>query len=177
MANGRGITFIDTPGHEAFTRMRARGALVTDIVILVVAADDGVMPQTLEAIDHARAAKVRSLWRSTRSTKPNANPERIKQQLAQQSLLIEEYGGDTVCVEFSARKKINIDTLLEMILLVADILELNASPARLATGTILEARLDKARGPIGTVLVQNGSLKVSDVFVAGAGHGTSASHV
>lgn len=168
VANGRGITFIDTPGHEAFTRMRARGALVTDIVILVVAADDGVMPQTLEAIDHARAAKVPIIVAINKIDKPNANPERIKQQLAQQSLLIEEYGGDTVCVEISARKKINIDTLLEMILLVADILELKASPARLATGTILEARLDKARGPIGTVLVQNGSLKVSDVFVAGA---------
>lgn len=168
VANGRGITFIDTPGHEAFTRMRARGALVTDIVILVVAADDGVMPQTLEAIDHARAAKVPIIVAINKIDKPNANPERIKQQLAQQSLLIEEYGGDTVCVEISARKKVNIDTMLEMILLVADILELKASPSRLAMGTILEARLDKARGPIGTVLVQNGSLKVSDVFVAGA---------
>lgn len=168
VANGRAITFIDTPGHEAFTRMRARGALVTDIVILVVAADDGVMPQTLEAIDHARAAKVPIIVAINKIDKPNANPDRIKQQLAQQNILIEEYGGDTVCVEISARKKVKIDTLLEMILLVADLLELKASPARLAMGTILEARLDKARGPIATVLVQNGTIRVSDVFVAGA---------
>ncbi|HET6267785.1 MAG TPA: translation initiation factor IF-2, partial [Acidobacteriota bacterium] len=166
--NGRAITFIDTPGHEAFTRMRARGALVTDIVILVVAADDGVMPQTLEAIDHARAAKVPIIVAINKIDKPNANPEKIKQQLAQQEILIEEYGGETVAVEISARKGTNIDVLLEMILLVADILELKSSPARLAMGTILEARLDKARGPIATVLVQNGTLRATDVFVAGA---------
>lgn len=164
----RAITFIDTPGHEAFTRMRARGAHVTDIVVLVVAADDGVMPQTLEAIDHAKAAKVPIVVAINKIDKPDANPERIKQQLAQHDILIEEYGGDTVCVAISARKKTNIGTLLEMILLVADILELKASPARQATGTILEARLDKSRGPIATVLVQNGTLHVSDVFVAGA---------
>jgi len=167
-AGQRAITFIDTPGHEAFTRMRARGALVTDIVVLVVAADDGVMPQTREAIDHARAAKVPIVVAINKIDKPDANPDRIKQQLAQNDLLIEEYGGDTVCVEISARKKINIDTLLEMILLVSDILDLKATPNRLATGTTLEARLDKSRGPIATILVQNGTLHVSDVFVAGA---------
>ncbi|MCI0443785.1 translation initiation factor IF-2 [bacterium] len=166
--NQRGITFIDTPGHEAFTRMRARGALVTDIVVLVVAADDGVMPQTLEAIDHAKAAKVPIVVAINKMDKPDANPDRIKQQLSQHGILIEEYGGETVCVEISARKKTNIDTLLEMILLVADILELKASPGRLSTGTILEAKLDKSRGPVGTVLVQNGTLHVGDVFVAGA---------
>lgn len=166
--SGRAITFIDTPGHEAFTRMRARGALVTDIVILVVAADDGVMPQTLEAIDHAKAAKVPIIVAINKIDKPDANPDRIKQQLAQHAILIEEYGGDTVCVEISARKRTNINALLDMILLVADILELKANPGRMTTGTILEARLDKSRGPIGTVLVQNGTLHVGDVFVAGA---------
>jgi translation initiation factor IF-2 len=166
--NQRGITFIDTPGHEAFTRMRARGALVTDIVVLVVAADDGVMPQTLEAIDHAKAAKVPIIVAINKMDKPDANPDRIKQQLSQHGILIEEYGGETVCVEISARKKMNIDTLLEMILLVADILDLKASPGRLTTGTILEAKLDKSRGPVGTVLVQNGTLHIGDVFVAGA---------
>ena len=125
--NRRAITFIDTPGHEAFTRMRARGALVTDIVVLVVAADDGVMPQTLEAIDHAKAAKVPIVVAINKMDKPEANPDRIKQQLSQHEILIEEYGGDTVCVEISARKKTNIDTLLDMILLVADILELKAT--------------------------------------------------
>ena len=166
--NRRAITFIDTPGHEAFTRMRARGALVTDIVVLVVAADDGVMPQTMEAIDHAKAAKVPIVVAINKMDKPEANPDRIKQQLSQHDILIEEYGGDTVCVEISARKKTNINTLLDMILLVADILELKATPERLATGTILEARLDKSRGPLATVLVQNGTLHVSDVFVAGS---------
>jgi translation initiation factor IF-2 len=166
--NQRGITFIDTPGHEAFTRMRARGALVTDIVVLVVAADDGVMPQTLEAIDHAKAAKVPIIVAINKMDKPDANPDRIKQQLSQHGILIEEYGGETVCVEISARKKTNIDTLLEMILLVADILDLKASPGRLTTGTILEAKLDKSRGPVGTVLIQNGTLHIGDVFVAGA---------
>jgi translation initiation factor IF-2 len=164
----RAITFIDTPGHEAFTHMRARGAHVTDIVILVVAADDGVMPQTLEAMDHARAAKVPIVVAINKIDKPDANPERIKRQLSQHDLLIEEYGGDTVAVEISARRRTNIDTLLEMVLLVADLLELRSSPNRQATGTILEARLDKSRGPLATVLVQNGTLHVSDVFVAGA---------
>jgi translation initiation factor IF-2 len=164
----RAITFIDTPGHEAFTRMRARGAHVTDIVVLVVAADDGVMPQTLEAIDHAKAAKVPIIVAINKIDKPDAQPQRIKQQLSNYDLLIEEYGGDTVCVEISARKKTNIPVLLEMILLVADILDLKASPSRSATGTVLEARLDKSRGPIATVLDQNGTLHVGDVFVAGA---------
>ena len=164
----RAITFIDTPGHEAFTRMRARGAHVTDIVVLVVAADDGVMPQTLEAMDHAKAAKVPIIVAINKIDKPDAQPQRIKQQLSNYDLLIEEYGGDTVCVEISARKKINIPALLEMILLVADILDLKASPGRSATGTVLEARLDKSRGPIATVLVQNGTVHVGDVFVAGA---------
>lgn len=164
----RGITFIDTPGHEAFTHMRARGALVTDIVVLVVAADDGVMPQTLEAIDHAKAAKVPIIVAINKIDKPEANPDRIKQQLSQHAVLVEEYGGDTVAVEISARKRVNINVLLDMILLVADLLELKATLKRLATGTILEAKLDKARGPIGTVLVQNGSLHIGDVFVGGA---------
>jgi translation initiation factor IF-2 len=164
----RAITFIDTPGHEAFTRMRARGAQVTDIVVLVVAADDGVMPQTLEAIDHAKAAKVPIIVAINKIDKPEAQVDRIKRQLANHDLLIEEYGGDTVCVEISARKRTNIDTLLEMILLVADILDLKASPNRLAAGTVLEARLDKSRGPAATVLVQNGTLHSGDVYVAGA---------
>ena len=164
----RGITFIDTPGHEAFTRMRARGAQVTDIVVLVVAADDGVMPQTLEAIDHAKAAKVPIIVAINKIDKPESNPDRIKRQLATHDILIEEYGGETVCVEISARKRTNIPTLLEMILLVADILDLKSSPNRLATGTVLEARLDKSRGPAASVLVQNGTLKAGDVYVVGA---------
>ena len=164
----RAITFIDTPGHEAFTRMRARGAQVTDIVVLVVAADDGVMPQTLEAIDHAKAAKVPIIVAINKIDKPDAQPDRIKRQLATHDLLIEEYGGDIVCVEISARKRTNIDTLLELILLVSDILDLKASPNRLCAGTVLEARLDKSRGPAASVLVQNGTLRSGDVFVAGA---------
>ncbi len=164
----RAITFIDTPGHEAFTRMRARGAQVTDIVVLVVAADDGVMPQTLEAIDHAKAAKVPIIVAINKIDKPDAQIDRIKRQLATHDLLIEEYGGDTVAVEISARKRTNIDTLLEMILLVADLLDLKASPNRLASGTVLEARLDKSRGPAATVLVQNGTLHAGDVYVVGA---------
>ena len=164
----RAITFIDTPGHEAFTRMRARGAQVTDIVVLVVAADDGVMPQTLEAIDHAKAAKVPIIVAINKIDRPDSQPDRIKRQLANYDLLIEEYGGDTVCVEISARKRTNIETLLEMILLVADILDLKSSPNRLAAGTVLEARLDKSRGPAATVLVQNGTLHSGDVYVVGA---------
>ena len=164
----RAITFIDTPGHEAFTRMRARGAQVTDIVVLVVAADDGVMPQTLEAIDHAKAAKVPIIVAINKIDKPDAQPDRIKRQLSTHDLLIEEYGGDTVCVEISARKRTNMDALLEMILLVADLLDLKSAPNRLATGTVLEARLDKSRGPAATVLVQNGTLHPGDVYVAGA---------
>ncbi len=166
--NGRKIVFIDTPGHEAFTRMRARGAKVTDIVILVVAADDGVMPQTLEAIDHARAAGVPIIVAINKTDKPDAQPERIKQQLADRGLLAEDWGGDTVMVPVSARTKVNLELLLEMILLVADMQDLKANPERPAVGTVLEAKLDRGRGPVATVLVRNGSLSVGDYFVCGS---------
>ncbi len=166
--NGRKIVFIDTPGHEAFTRMRARGAKVTDIVVLVVAADDGVMPQTLEAIDHAKAAKVPIVVAINKIDKPDAQPERIKQQLADRGLLAEDWGGDVVMVPVSARAKTNLDLLLEMILLSADMLDLKANPGRPAMGNVLEARLDRARGPVATVLVQNGTLKVGDHFICGS---------
>jgi len=166
--NGRTITFIDTPGHEAFTRMRARGAKVTDIVILVVAADDGVMPQTLEAIDHAKAAGVPIIVAINKVDKPDAQPDRIKQQLADRGLLAEDWGGDTVMVQVSARAKTNLDLLLEMILLVADMQALKANPARPGMGTVLEAQLDRGRGPVATVLVRNGTLKVGDYFICGS---------
>ena len=156
--NGRQIVFIDTPGHEAFTRMRARGAKVTDIVVLVVAADDGVMPQTLEAIDHARAAGVPIVVAINKIDKPDAQPERIKQQLSDRGLLPEEWGGDTVMVPVSAKTKQNLDLLLEMILLVADMQDLKANPDRPAMGNVLEAELDRGRGPVATVLVRNGTL-------------------
>jgi translation initiation factor IF-2 len=156
--NGRKIVFIDTPGHEAFTRMRARGAKVTDIVVLVVAADDGVMPQTLEAIDHARAAGVPIVVAINKIDKPGAQPERIKQQLADRGLLAEDWGGDVVMVPVSAKTHENVDRLLEMILLVADMQELKANPSRPAIGTVLEAQLDRGRGPVATVLVRNGTL-------------------
>jgi translation initiation factor IF-2 len=167
-AFGREIVFLDTPGHEAFTRMRARGAKVTDIVVLVVAADDGVMPQTLEAIDHAKAAKVPIVVAINKIDKPDAQPERIKQQLADRGLLAEDWGGDVVMVPVSARAKQNLDLLLEMILLVADMLDLKANPGRPAMGNVLEAKLDRARGPVATVLVQNGTLKVGDHFICGS---------
>jgi translation initiation factor IF-2 len=166
--NGRTITFLDTPGHEAFTMMRARGAKVTDIVVLVVAADDGVMPQTLEAIAHARAAKVPILVAINKIDKPNAQVERVRKALADNGLLAEDWGGDTVTVEVSAKQKTNLDLLLEMILLVSDLQGLKANPQRTAMGTILEAKLDKGRGPVATVLVQNGTLNVSDSFIVGA---------
>jgi len=166
--DGRKVVFIDTPGHEAFTRMRARGAKVTDIVVLVVAADDGVMPQTLEAIDHARAAKVPIVVAINKIDKPDAQPERIKQQLADRGLLAEDWGGDTVTVPVSAKMKINLDLLLEMILLVADLQDLKANPARPAMGNVLEAKLDRGRGPVATVLVRNGTLHVGDYFICGA---------
>jgi translation initiation factor IF-2 len=166
--NGRQIVFIDTPGHEAFTRMRARGAKVTDIVVLVVAADDGVMPQTLEAIDHARAAEVPIIVAINKIDKPEAQPERIKQQLADRGLLPEEWGGETVMVPVSARTRQNLDLLLEMILLVADMQDLKANPARPAMGNVLEAELDRQRGPVATVLVQNGTLSVGDYFICGS---------
>jgi translation initiation factor IF-2 len=165
--NDRNIVFLDTPGHEAFTLMRARGAKVTDIVVLVVAADDGVMPQTREAIDHAKAANVPIVVAINKIDKPNANPERVKRELTDLSLMPEEWGGQTVTVEVSARQKKNIDLLLEMILLSSDILELKANPKRTATGTVLEAKLDKGRGQVATVLVQDGTLNVGDTFIAG----------
>ena len=166
--NGRKIVFIDTPGHQAFTRMRARGAKVTDIVVLVVAADDGVMPQTLEAIDHARAAGVPMLVAINKIDKPDAHPERVKQQLADRGLLAEDWGGDVVMVPVSAKTSQNLDLLLEMILLVADIQDLKANPTRPALGTVLEAKLDKGRGPVATMLVRNGTLRVGDYFICGS---------
>ena len=169
--DGRRIVFIDTPGHEAFTRMRARGAKVTDIVVLVVGADDGVMPQTLEAIDHARAAKVPIVVALNKIDKPDAQPERVKRQLADHGLMPEDWGGDTVMVEVSAKTKKNIDRLLEMILLVGDLRDLKANADTSASGTVLESRVDKGRGPVATVLVQNGTLSVGDVFIVGAVYG------
>jgi len=165
---GRGITFIDTPGHEAFTLMRSRGAKVTDIVVLVVAADDGVMPQTLEAIDHARAAGVPIVVAINKIDKPNANLDRVKKALADKNLLVEDWGGDVVSVAISAKQKLHIDDLLDMILLVSDLHELKADHDSPATGTVVEARLDKARGPVATILVQEGTLVVGDAFIAGA---------
>ena len=165
---GKKIVFIDTPGHEAFTRMRARGAKVTDIVVLVVAADDGVMPQTLEAIDHARAAKVPIIVAINKIDKPDAQPERIKQQLADRGLLAEDWGGDVVMVPVSAKTHENLDLLLEMILLVAEMQDLKANPSRPAMGTVIEAQLDRGRGPVATVLVRNGTLAVGDFFICGA---------
>jgi translation initiation factor IF-2 len=166
--NGRVISFLDTPGHEAFTMMRARGAKVTDVVVLVVAADDGVMPQTLEAIAHARAAKVPIVVAINKIDKPNAQVDRVKKTLSENGLVPEDWGGDTVTVEVSAKQKINLDLLLEMILLVSDMQGLKANPQRSAMGTILEAKLDKGRGPVATVLVQNGTLIVGDSFIVGA---------
>jgi translation initiation factor IF-2 len=166
--NGRKIVFIDTPGHEAFTRMRSRGAKVTDIVVLVVAADDGVMPQTLEAIDHARAAKVPIIVAINKIDKPGAQPDRIKQQLSDRELLAEDWGGKTVMVPVSAKMKQGLEELLEMILLVADLQELKANPSRPGMGTVLEAKLDRGRGPVATVLVRNGTLHVGDFFICGA---------
>ena len=170
-SGGRSITFIDTPGHEAFTSMRARGAQVTDIVILVVAGDDGIMPQTIEAINHAKAAGVPIVVAINKMDKETADPERIKQQLTEYGLVAEEWGGDTIFVPVSAKAGTNIDMLLEMVLLQADVLELRANPTRLAKGTIIEAELDKGRGPIATVLVQNGTLRVGDTIVAGTAYG------
>ena len=167
----RRIVFIDTPGHKAFTRMRARGAEVTDIVVLVVAADDGVMPQTKEAIDHARAAGVPIVVAINKIDKPGAEPQRVKQELSEYELMAEDWGGDTVMVEVSAKEKTNLDSLLEMVLLSADLLELKANPSRSASGYILEAKLDKGRGVVATVLVQNGTLRVGDSFIAGAVYG------
>jgi translation initiation factor IF-2 len=171
LVNGRKITFLDTPGHEAFTAMRARGAQVTDIVILVVAADDGVMPQTVEAINHAKAAKVPIVVALNKVDKPDANPERVKQQLADLGLVIEEWGGDTVCVPISAKQGQGISDLLENLFLVADILDLKADPDGAAEGVVIEAKLDKAKGPLATFLVQKGTLKRADIVVAGSAWG------
>jgi translation initiation factor IF-2 len=170
-AFGRQIVFLDTPGHEAFTRMRARGAKATDIVVLVVAADDGVMPQTVEAIDHAHAAEVPIIVAVNKVDKPDAMPDRVKKQLADRGLMPEDWGGTTVFVDVSAKQKTNLNLLMEMICLVADLQELKASPERAATGVVLEAKLDRGRGPVATVLVQNGTLRASDNFVVGNVYG------
>ncbi len=168
---GKYITFLDTPGHEAFTALRARGAKVTDIVVLVVAADDGVMPQTIEAIDHAKAANVPIVVAVNKIDKPEANLQRVRQELAEHGVVSEEWGGQNIFVEVSAKKRIGIERLLEMILLQSDIMELKANPNRPAKGTIIEAKLDRGRGPIATVLIQSGSLKGGDAFVAGGTSG------
>ncbi len=169
--SGREITFLDTPGHEAFTAMRLRGAMVTDIAILVVAADDGIMPQTIEAINHAKAAGVSIIVAINKMDKEGANPDRIMQQLTEHELVPEEWGGDVICVPVSAKTGAGIDDLLENVLLTADVLELKANPNRLAKGSIIEARLDKGRGPVATVLVQNGTLNLGDVIIAGTSVG------
>jgi translation initiation factor IF-2 len=169
--DGRSVTFLDTPGHEAFTAMRARGAQVTDIVVLVVAADDGVMPQTVEAINHARAAEVPIIVAINKIDKPDANLERVKRGLSEYGLVSEDWGGDTVFAPVSAKTQEGIPNLLEMLLLQADILELKANPNKLARGTIIEAKLDRGRGPVATVLVQEGTLHVGDAFVCGVFYG------
>ncbi|MCR5506147.1 MAG: translation initiation factor IF-2 [Bacilli bacterium] len=169
--NGHKITFIDTPGHEAFTAMRSRGASVTDIVVLVVAADDGVMPQTIEAIDHAKAANVPVIVAINKMDKPGADPSRVKEELMQHDIIAEEYGGDVICVEISAKQKKNIDGLLEAILTVSELAELKANPDRYAMGTVLEAKLDKNEGAKATLLVQNGTLKEGDYLVVGTSFG------
>ncbi len=167
VGDGRSVVFLDTPGHEAFTLMRARGAKVTDVVVLVVAADDGVMPQTREAIDHAKAANVPIVVAINKIDKPGANPDNVKRELAELNLVPEDWGGQTVMVPVSAKKRQNLDQLLEMILLSTDILELRANPKRSASGAVLEAKLDRGRGPVATVLVQDGTLNVGDNFIAG----------
>jgi translation initiation factor IF-2 len=165
--DGRRVVFLDTPGHEAFTAMRARGARVTDIAVVVVAADDGVMPQTLEAIHHAKAARVPIVIALNKIDKPDANPDRVKTELSEAGVIVEEYGGDTPLVAVSAKARTGLDELLEMILLVADLQELKANPKRPAVGTIVEAELDKGRGPVATAIVQTGTLRVGDVIVVG----------
>src|ERR687886_1296410 len=168
---GRKITFLDTPGHEAFTQMRARGAQVTDIAVLVVAADDGVMPQTLEALSHARAAGVPIVVAINKIDRPAANPDRVKQQLAEHNLISEDYGGDVPMVEVSARERLGIDDLLEVLLLVADLQELKANPHKPAVGVILESRVDRSRGVVASALIQSGTLSLRDMVVAGATSG------
>jgi translation initiation factor IF-2 len=170
-AAGRKITFLDTPGHQAFTAMRARGAQVTDLVILVVAADDGVMPQTREAIDHARAAKVPIMVALNKIDKANANPDRVKQELADLGLVVEDWGGDVICVPLSAKQRKGIDDLLENILLVTEVAELKANPAHRAQGSVIESRMDERRGVIVTLLVQNGTMHLGDIVVIGEKYG------
>ena len=165
--NGKPITFLDTPGHEAFTAMRARGAMITDVAILVVAADDGIMPQTVESINHAKAANIPIIVAINKMDKPEANPERIKQQLTEYELVPEEWGGETIICPISAKTGMGVDTLLEMVTLTAEVQELRANPNRTAHGAVIEARLDKGRGPVATLLVQNGTLKQGDVIIAG----------
>ena len=169
--NGKPITFLDTPGHEAFTSMRARGAMITDIAILVVAADDGIMPQTVESINHAKAAEIPIIVAINKMDKPEANPERIKQQLTEYGLVAEEWGGDTIICPSSAKTGMGIDNLLEMVTLTAEVAELKANPNRAAQGTVIEARLDKGRGPVATLLVQNGTLHQGDIIIAGTAVG------
>ena len=169
--NGKPITFLDTPGHEAFTSMRARGAMVTDIAILVVAADDGIMPQTVESINHAKAAEIPIIVAINKMDKPEANPERIKQQLTEYGLVAEEWGGETIICPISAKTGMGIDNLLEMVTLTAEVAELKANPSRAAQGTVVEARLDKGRGPVATLLVQNGTLRQGDIIIAGTAVG------
>jgi translation initiation factor IF-2 len=169
--NGRNVVFLDTPGHEAFTMMRARGARVTDLIVLVVAADDGVMPQTIEAIDHAKAAKVPLMVAVNKIDKAEANPERVKKQLADLGLMPEDWGGKTVFCEVSAKERLGLDLLLEMTLLMSDLQELKANPKRAAMGTVLDAKIDKGRGPVAHVLVQNGGAEIGDSFIAGAVYG------
>lgn len=171
MCQGKKIVFLDTPGHEAFTAMRARGAQITDIAILVVAADDGVMPQTIEAINHAKSADVPVIVAINKIDKPGANPDRVKQELMEHGLVPEEYGGDTIMVPVSAKQRMGLDNLLEMVLLVAEVKELKANPNRDARGVIVEAKLDKGRGPVATVLVQNGTLRIGDSIVCGTTYG------
>jgi translation initiation factor IF-2 len=168
---GKRITFLDTPGHEAFTQLRARGAQVTDIAVLVVAADDGVMPQTIEAINHAKAARVPIIVALNKIDMPQANPDRVKQQLVDLGLVPEDWGGDTITVPVSARQGTGLDTLLEMILLVAELRDLRATPEKPARGTVIEARVEKGRGPVATVLVQDGTLRVGDAAVVGETYG------
>ena len=169
--NGKPITFLDTPGHEAFTSMRARGAMITDIAILVVAADDGIMPQTIESINHAKAANIPIIVAINKIDKENANPDRVLQQLTEYGLVPEDWGGDTICCKISAKQKIGIENLLEMVTLTAEMAELKANPNRSAKGTVIEARLDKGRGPVATLLVQNGTLKQGDIIIAGTAVG------
>ncbi|GCD09560.1 translation initiation factor IF-2 [Clostridium tagluense] len=169
--NGEKITFLDTPGHEAFTAMRARGAQITDIVILVVAADDGIMPQTAEAINHCKAAKVPMIVAINKIDRPGANVDKVKQELTEYGLVAEDWGGDTICVPVSAHTKEGIDTLLEMVLITAEMLELKANPNRRAKGTVIEAKLDKGRGPLATLLIQNGTLSTGDSIIVGSTYG------